>query len=194
MKKSELVYREILFNAMEKKIRILTQAELSRTLKISLSTVNNALKPLTRMGAVEITPRNFHVLNIKKILYFWASVRNLERDVVYATRVDFPVRNIERAMPDDVIFAAYSAYKFLFNDVPADYSEVYVYGDSNLKKRFPETKGPFNLFVLKKDTAIEMYGRKTTMANTFVDLWNLREWYAEEFVKALEGKMHGILE
>lgn len=194
MKKSELVYREILYNAIEKRIRILTQAELSRNLKISLSTVNNALRPLVRMGAVEVMPRNFHVVNVKKILYLWANARNLQKDIVYATRVDFSVKSIEKLMPDDVVFAAYSAYKFLFNDVPADYSEVYVYGDDNLRKRFPATKGPFNLFVLKKDAAIQSYGKKTTMANTFVDLWNLREWYAEEFVKALEGRMHGILE
>jgi|SRR3989338_8665840 len=194
MKGTDIVYREILYRAIEKKTRVLTQADLSRTLKISLSTVNNALRPLVRMGAVLVNPRNFHVVDAKKILYYWASIRNLQRDVIYATRVDEPVRTIEKLMPDDVVFAAYSSYKFLFDDVPADYSEVYVYGDESLKQRFPQTKGPFNLFVLRKDAAIGIYGRKTTIANTFVDLWNLREWYAKEFLKLMEERLYGILE
>jgi len=97
-------------------------------------------------------------------------------------------------MPNDIIFTAYGGYKFLFKDVPADYSEVYIYGDVDIKKRFPLEKGTPNLFVLKKDSIIERYGKHTTIANTFVDLWNLREWYAKEFVKALEVRLHGILE
>ena len=69
MKKSELVYRELLFNAIEKKNNKLTQLELSKKLSISLSTVNNAIKPLVNMGAIQINLRNLQILDIKKILY-----------------------------------------------------------------------------------------------------------------------------
>ena len=105
-----------------------------------------------------------------------------------------PVSQIEKLMPDDIIFGAYTAYKFLFKDIPADYSEVYIYGDESIKKRFPSGKGTPNLFFLKKDSQIEKYGKHTTIANAFVDLWNVREWYAKEFVKAIEVRLHGILE
>lgn len=194
MKKAELVYREILYAALEKKTRVLTQAEIARTLKISLSTVNNALRPLVRMGAIEVKPRNFHVVDIKKILHYWASIRDLQKDVIYMTRVEAPIRDIEKTMPEDVVFAGYTAYKFLFHEVPADYSEVYVYGDASIQKRFPKKNGIPNLFVLKKDAMIETYGRATTIANTFVDLWNVKEWYAKKFVEAMEERLHGILE
>lgn len=194
MKVIEIIYREIMYNAIEGKKRELTQAELSRKLSASLSTVNLALQNLKNMGAVEIHARNFHVIDVKKILYYWASIRNLNKDIIYSTRIEQSVREIEKSMPDNVVFSAYSAYKFIYNDVPADYSEVYVYGDYELKKRFPENKGVPNLFVLKKDKGLEQYGNTTTIANTFVDLWNLKEWYAKEFVKAIEGKLDGILE
>ncbi len=194
MKGTELVYREILYQAMEKKNQVLTQAEIARVLGCSLSTVNRAVSNLERMGAVEVKTRSLHILDIKKILFYWASLRNLHRDIIYATRVEKPVREIEKLMPEVAIFGAYSAYKFIFDDVPADYSEVYVYGDESLKKRFPPARGPPNLFVLKIDEGMKRYGKSVTSANLFVDLWNLREWYAKEFIKAMEEKLHGILE
>ncbi len=194
MKKSEIVLRELLYQSIEQKNRVLTQAELARTLKLSLSVVNKIVKLLEKMGAVEIRQRSLHIADIKKILYYWASIRNLPKDVIYSTRVELPVKEIEKQMPDNIVFGAYTAYKFLFKDVSADYSEVYVYGDETLKERFPPEKGPHNFFVLKKDELIDKYGKTTSIANTFVDLWNLKEWYAKEFLKSMEEKLHGILE
>ena len=101
---------------------------------------------------------------------------------------------IEKQMPDDVVFAAYSAYKFKFKDVPADYSEVYVYGSEEIKKRFKQNDKIPNLFVLRKDNIMYKYGKTVTTANLFVDLWNLRQWYARDFLKALEAKIGRILE
>ena len=90
-------------------------------------------------------------------------------------------------MPSDVVYASYSAYKIKFRDVPADYSEVFVYGDpEKIKKRFPLSKGRPNLFVLAK-------GGKMTFANIFVDLWNMKEWYAKDFLAAMEGKINEAL-
>lgn len=192
MKKIEFVYREILYQVLEKDSKTLTQLALAKKLKISLSTVNHALRPLKNMGAIDIGLKNFKVIEPKKILYHWASVRNPEKDTIYQTRVDQPVRKIESEMPADIIFAAYSAYKYKFKDVPADYSEVYVYSEEKeMRKRFPESKNRPNLFVLKKDELMEGYGKTTTLAQTFVDLWNLREWYAKEFLEALKKKVEG---
>ena len=69
MKKIELVYMEILFQAIEENNRALTQSYLSSSLKISLSTVNLALKPLKKMNAVKIKYMGVDVIDIKKILY-----------------------------------------------------------------------------------------------------------------------------
>jgi len=188
MKKLELIYNKIIEEVLENKNYKLTQKGLSKELKISLSTVNYALKPLINMGAIKINLKNFNIINAKKILYYWASLRSIEKDIVYKTRVDKNVIDIEKSMPNLVIFTAYSAYKFKFKDAPADYSEVYVYGNKDeIKERFKEAKGNPNLFVLKKDI------NKLTLANLFVDLWNLREWYAKDFLDALEKRINGIL-
>ncbi len=189
MKKIEWVYREILYQALEKKKPVLTQLQLAKTLGLSLSTVHHALQPLKNMGAIEIKVKNFAVVEPLKILYHWASIRNLKKDIIYQTRVELPVRKIEAEMPAQIIFTAYSAYKFRFNDVPADYSEVYVYGKAEeLKERFPPVNKSPNLFVLAKDEHAEKYGKTAALAQMFVDLWNVPEWYAKEFVLALQQK------
>jgi hypothetical protein len=188
MKKMELVYNYVLEQVLEKKRTNMTQSGLSTALGISLSTINAAISHLERMGAVRVGLRSFGVVNAKKILYFWASTRNVSRDVVYATRADLPVAEIEKRMPPGVIYASYTAYKLRFGDVPSDYSEVYVYGDAEkIKKRFPPSKNKPNIFVIKEGP------QKMTIANIFVDIWNMKEWYAKEFLAALERRIDGIL-
>lgn len=144
------------------------------------------------MNAVKITKMNFKIIDVRKILYLWASIRNIEKDIIYNTRAEMPVIEIERSMPD-IVYGAYSAYKFKFKDVPADYSEVYVYSDEKeleeLKKRFPKNEKNPNLFVMKKDSNMEKYSRTGAIAQIFVDLWNLKHWYASDFLKALEERL-----
>jgi len=191
MKKIEQIYREILHQSIEEKNRKLTQKYLSKTLNVSLSTVNYALSPLRDMGSIEIKQRNFNIIEPKKILYYWASIRNINNDVIFKTRVNNTITAIEKSMPPKIIFTAYSAYKFIFKETPADYSEIYVYADNlnEIKRRFQLSKNHPNLFVLKKDNNL----KKLTLANLFVDLWNLKEWYARDFLKTLEAKIDGIL-
>ena len=187
MKRIEEVYRELLFQSMEKKNSSLTQSCLAKTLKLSLSVVNLALKPLRKMNAIKIKQRSFDVIDKKKILYYWASIRNLEKDIIFKTRAEKEVKKIEAEMPSDIIYAAYSAYKFKFKDVPADYSEVYVYSGNlgEIEKRFPKNNKTPNLFVLKRDGNM----KEKTTAQIFVDLWNLKEWYATDFLNALEKRI-----
>lgn len=193
MKKTEAVYREILYRAIEKKEFSLTQSELSKKLGLSLSIVNSVVKKLNSIGAVKVMQRSFKILDARKILYLWASLRNLEKDIIFKTRIEMFIRNIEKIMPN-IIFACYSAYKFRFNDVPSDYSEVYVYADEKeldiIKKRLSqriEGRKP-NFFVLKKDALLGLY-KQIPVSQIFVDLWNLKEWYAKEFVNALERRV-----
>src|SRR3990167_3059958 len=93
MKKIELVYGYILEQALEKKRRSMTQAEIAKALGISLSTVNAAINHLKKMNAVRVKLRSFDVVDARKILLYWASIRNIEKDIIYSTRVDAPVRD-----------------------------------------------------------------------------------------------------
>ncbi len=197
MMKIEQIYRELLYQALEQKTRKLTQLGIARKLKVSLSTVNHALKPLREMGAVVVKRRHLIIQDPEKILYYWASARNLRKDILYQTRAEKPVRTLEKEMPAGIVFGAYTAYKYLFDDVPADYSEVYVYSDEQelreIKKRFPENKKTPNLFVLKKDAMMRTGERTTTIAHTFVDLWNLKEWYARDFIDSQKKRIEKMI-
>ncbi|MFH1221930.1 MAG: hypothetical protein V1492_02495 [Candidatus Micrarchaeota archaeon] len=192
IKKKEVVYRAILAAALEKKQLSFTQLELSKKFKFSLSTVNNALKPLEAIGAIEKKPRSFAVVDIRKMLSFWSSERRLQRDIIYSTRIDKPVQKIEGEMPAAVVFTAYSGYRLLFNEAPADYGEVYVYADAatldELKERFPKKQGPPNLFVLEKDDYMPA-APFAPQPQIYVDLWNLKEWYARDFLDAFERRL-----
>ena len=68
MKRSEEIYREILFESTEKKNNKMTQAYIAKALKISLSVVNLSLKPLIKMNSIKINKRSFEVIDRKKML------------------------------------------------------------------------------------------------------------------------------
>jgi len=194
--KKEWIYREILYGALEKNIRDYKQIELGKVCNISLSTVNYALKPLERMGAIEKKRFGFMILDPKKILFYWASIRNLGKETVYKTHLDRPVETIESEVPANSIFTAYSAFKFKFKKIPSEYSEVVVYGKrDDFERRFGREAQAFepNLIVLDLDEHLKKF-RMAPSAQIYVDLWNLGSWYAKDFLSKMEETISGVLE
>ncbi len=195
MKKIEIIWRELLYQAIEKRNRQFTQKDLADKFGLSTSTVFQSLKDPRKMGAVRVTGRFFVLEDPEKLLYHWASVRDLKKDIVFSTRVELPVLEIEGRMPSGVTFGGYSGARQQLAEPPADYDKVYVYSQkpSEIKERFGFQKGRENLIVLKPDGFLTDYGQTTTLAQTFVDLWNLSEWYAKEFTNALKKKIDELL-
>lgn len=192
LKKKEVVYREILTQALQHNQFSFTQLHLSKKFNISLSTVNNALKPLERIGIIEKRTRSFTLIDTRKLLLFWASERKLNKDIIYTTRSELSLKKIESLMPSKTSFTAYTAYRLQFNDAPADYGEVYVYSNQKtleeIKERFPPKKGHANIIVLEKD---QFLSNNPTMPlpQIYVDLWNIKEWYAKDYLDALEKRL-----
>ena len=197
MKKIEIIWRELLFQATNQKNRQFQQQQLAAKFGFSTSTVFQALKPLRKMGAVRVTGRFFILEDIEKVLYHWASVRNLTSDIIYQTRVDLTIAEIEGQIPPQAVFACYSAAKYILKIAPADYDSVYFYlPQANLSaamQRFPLQKGRNNIFILKADSYLATYGQCTSLTHSFVDLWNLSDWYAKEFTTALKEKINDLL-
>ena len=202
MKKIEIIWRELLFQAIEKKNppageadRQFTQKDLSLKFNFSTSTIFQALKIPRKMGAVRVTGRFFVLEDPEKLLYHWASVRNIQKDVVFTGYVASPIFEIEGNMPSDVIFAGFSAARRILGVSPADYDKVFVYTKNIdfIKKRFDFRKGRENLIVLRQDPFLAKYGSLTTLSQTFVDLWNLPSWQAKEYVNVLKEKIDGLL-
>jgi hypothetical protein len=195
MKKIEIIWREMLYQALEQGNRKFTQKDLAAKFGFSVSTVFQALKAPRKMGAVKVGGRQFRLIDPEKLLYHWASVRNLGSDIILEGRVDKPAMEIEGLVPPDTIFGGYRAAREILDESPADYDKIYVYaGDTQaIEKRFTFTKGPANFFVLRPDQFLIHYGQVTSLAQTFVDLWNLDDWYAKDFTKALKEEIDGLL-
>ena len=111
MLKKEIIWREILFQAIEKKKRQFTQKELATKLGFSLSTVFHALKIPREIGAIEVKGRFFNLTNIEKMLTIWGTHRHLDKEIIYKTHVDLSPLKIESEMPSSIIYTAYSAYR-----------------------------------------------------------------------------------
>lgn len=193
MTKKEIIWREILHQTIEKKNIEFTQKGLAEKFSVSLSTVFNALRVPRQAGAVSVSGRGFRVQDVEKFLYLWATQRNLEKEVLYATHSGESLRATEGSLPPQAIFACYSAYRMKYQDAPADYDKTYFYIPSseiaNIKQMFPPRPGYTNLIALRSDPHLSGFGSVTPDVQTFVDLWSLKDWYAHEFVKALKEKM-----
>ncbi|MEN3036985.1 MAG: transcriptional regulator [Candidatus Methanosuratincola petrocarbonis] len=187
--KGEPVFREILKKVLEEKASHFNVRSLSEATGIPPSTVSHSLRALKEMGAIEVSRNGITVKNPRKILLFWCSIRRLEPLVVYRKSLQMPVQEIEGMAPPEAIFTAFTAFKHRFGYAPADYSEVYVYGNAErFKSRFgpPSTpKERCNLIVMEADAHLKMLGR-ATLAQIYVDLWNIPAWYAQDFINELD--------
>jgi len=99
MTKKEIIWRSILHDTLENKKIEFTQKELASQFGFSLSTVFNALKALRQSGAIKVTGRHFIVRDAEKFMYFWATGRNLEKDIIYETRVNVAINEIKKRFP-----------------------------------------------------------------------------------------------
>lgn len=198
MRKIETIWHHLLYCALEEKRYKWTQQELANEFKFSLSTVNHALAVPSQMGAVRKTSKFFVLQDFDKLLYYWASLRKLEADVIYQTYWESGVAEIEGLIPPNSIYAAYSAARKLLGEPPADYSQVYFYyppeNIAEVQTRFPPNKRAApNIVVLRLPSSLSRYGPITTLPQTFVDIWNLPDWYSRDFTNELSDKMHELL-
>ncbi len=199
MKKTELVYRFICERFVQNDNRF-TQSEIAKALGISLSTVNAAIQKLDKISAVRVYTRRFEVIAFDKLILFWATHRNLYKDICYQTRTDLQIREIENSMPANVAFTAYTAYKYVVGEPPADYSQVYAYaaigGLNAIKKRFPAKTGTPNLIILSADFIMNrliisdlLPHNSVSIPQMFVDMWNIKNWYSKEFIDKLRAEL-----
>jgi hypothetical protein len=197
MKKIEIIWRELLFQTLEKGINRFTQKDLAGKFGFSTSTIFQALKNPRKMGAVIVTGRDFVLQDPEKLLYHWASIRNFSEEIIYKTKVNLPILEIEAQIIPSAVYGCFSSYRLKFNDTPADYDKIYIYSShkklEELTKRFPAAKSQPNLFILQADKFLSSYGKTTSLAHTFVDLWNLSDWFAKEYVNSLKEKINAIL-
>ncbi len=198
MKKIETIWHHILFEAINHRVFRHTQQDLARQFDYSLSTIHHSLIKPTKIGAIRKESKFFILEDSIKLLYYWASIRNVHKSILYQTRMDVPIREREGLLLPSSIYACYSAASKHLTEPPADYTQLYFYESSEhlkeVEQRFPknESHEP-NVFVFKKEDWMDKYGQITTLPQTFVDIWNLKDWYAKDFTMKLEEKIYGLL-
>lgn len=180
------IYIQILEDYFASKTTRFTQKGLAEKLDVSIGLVNKTIAALEQTGAVQRGGRSFSLVDARKLLAIFATQRKLASDVIFSTHYAGGVEEIEKLMPDSACFTAYSAYRLKYDDAPADYDKVYVYADAKLD-RFPKKKGEPNLFVLKKPKFLK--GKLAPVSLIYADLWNMREWFAAEYAKALDRRL-----
>lgn len=176
-----------MFRTIDKQNSAFSITELSQKFKLSLSVVSHALKPLRDMNMVKIGKNESHVTDTEKLLFFWATRRDAQKEIIYETRSDLSTSEIEASMPADVVPTAYSLYKMKYKTLPADYDVVYFYAYDikEIQKRFPPKKSHHqNIFILQPDLFLKTYKLPPT-AQLFVDLWNAPQWYSRDFTNEL---------
>jgi len=197
MKKIETIWHYLLYQAIEQKQFQHTQAGLAELFHFSTSTVNLALVKPTSIGAIRKSSKFFIVADVFKLLYLASTIRNLNKDIVYQTNSPLTPTQLEGLAPPSTIFGCYSAAKEILGEPPADYSALYLYGDPQnlpeIKSRYPTSKiGSSQIIILKKPAYLPIL-HHATLPHTFIDIWNLPDWYARDFITALEDKIHGLL-
>ncbi len=190
MLKIEYVWRELLYKAIEEGNPYFTITELAGRFNLSTSLVSHAVLPLRDLNMVEIGKIKSKIVDTEKLLFFWATRRNLKSDIIYQTGSPLPVFEREALMPSHVVPTAYTACRLYFNILPSDYEKIYFYADDlgEIEKRFPENSREANIFILKKDPYLSLY-KKIPLGQVFADVWNLPDWYAKEFQEAVLAKI-----
>lgn len=187
MLKIEYIYRELLYKTIEKGIPEFSLTELSGKFRLSTSVVSHALLPLRGLGIIKVGKNISSVVDTERLLYFWATKRNLLKDIIYQAYSPVSVMDRESLMPENVRPTAYSYSRMVLNDTAADYDHIYFYSKDakSVQKRFPESsKRPPNIFILKEDEFLSTYPT-LPLAQVFADLWNLPEWYAKDYSQSL---------
>src|SRR5712692_5863945 len=189
--RTERVWRHLLVAALDLGIRRSSLTQLSAELDLPVSTIHKALERPRAIGAVRGSPSGLRVLDPKRLQIMWAVQRDLNSDIVYATRVPMTVSEIEARLPVSVIPTAYTAFVLHEGrNLVADYEQVVVYGDGNeVRRRFPPRRGQANLLILAPDPLLSRYGRVAPRCQVYADLFNLPTWQAQRLLEALDREL-----
>lgn len=193
MLKIEYIYRELLYKTIEQGNPDFTITELASRFKLSTSMVSHALFPLRSLGIVKIGKVKSALIDTERLLFFWATKRLLNKDIIYKTYNPLPVSEREALLPQNVYPTAFSFCRIILKETSADYDHIYYYAScvTEITKRFPEDKKhPANTFILKEDPFLSSY-KSIPLAQVFADLWNLPEWYAKDYSQGLLNIIKG---
>jgi hypothetical protein len=125
MWKFERIYRELILSSLNQ-ISLVRQEEIASKCMVSLGLVNKTVKKLEAAMAVEATRNGVRVLSPARLLNLWAAERDVSKDIWQSFRLD-PFTEVEKSIPKDAIFTAFSGWFMTSGRKPAEYDRTYFY-------------------------------------------------------------------
>jgi DNA-binding transcriptional MocR family regulator len=198
MLKREILWRQIADDVLEGRRTTFHQRALAAELGMSAGNVNLALEPLRAVGAVSVAGKNLVVRDVRKILLSWAARRGPSRPLAAFTSAEH-ARDLVRVLPPGLALTSFAGFVARYGDEPAPFSvaRAYVRADDHatlveLRRRFSESPdvGAATLIVHEADSVMahnlpEIVGP----AQLYVDLWMEADFFASDYLRALEGRL-----
>ncbi|MEJ1090003.1 hypothetical protein WDU99_16920 [Microbacterium sp. Mu-80] len=208
MKKNELVWRELIDNAvMHGRRRWHNIEDLAFRAGVAPATASYALRRLIEIGAIQQHHAGFTVVNPEKVLTLSCAARSVMNDArVMVTLPAYGLQNLLATTMDGglIVGGAAAAVELLGGvNVVSDYSEhLYYLRDehtadavddmlqlSGAKRHTGYGRNRGNVtFLLADPRAARMWQRHSSVAQTYVDLFATPGWQASEFRIALHEK------
>ena len=196
MKKWERALLQILYSYFEKDQRFMSQKRIAENCGISIGSVNLLIKKLNQLGAIEIRPQGFRIIDVPRILLYWANTRSFYQDIIGRVSTSTSVEEIEKHLPAGFALTCFSAFKRKFRKVLHEYDQIYVYGSmERLRKMFRDTADvkPNEIIVLKPDHHLMTLSHQGAVpfAQMYVDLWQIGS-AGKPYIDELNARIHWI--
>jgi hypothetical protein len=191
LSKTEILWRHLLVEAIERDNRRSSITELSERFGFAVSTVHRALVVPRQMGAVDTLRSGLVTRDPMRLLLHWAGARRLAHDHPLKIHTGLPVNKIQDRLPPGTVLTGAAAYARHFRNDVADYTTVYCYhADPHaVLQSVPDKIGEPDLVVLEPDPFLRDYGDIASVPQTYVDLFVTSGWQAQRFLHRMNERL-----
>lgn len=191
LSKTEILWRHLLVEALERDNRRSTITDLSERFSMAPSTVHRALVVPREMGAVDTVRSGLVLRDPMRLLLHWAGTRRLSHDRPFKVHTGLAVGDIQDRLPPSAVPTGAAAYARRFRNDVADYAVVYCYhGEPAVAiASLPDDLGEPDLVILEPDPFLSVYGDIASIPQTYVDLFATAGWQAQRFLHAMSERL-----
>ena len=189
--KTEIIWRHLLVEAIERENRRSTISDLAERFDFAASTVHRALVVPREIGAIETLRSGLVTRDPMRLLLRWAGTRRLLRDHPFTIHTGLPVKEIQDTLPIGTVLTGAAAYAQRFSNDVADYSVVYCYNANpeSVLEFVPDKRGEPDLIILEPDPFLSDYGSLASVPQTYVDLFTTAGWQAQRFLHRMNERL-----
>lgn len=198
MLKREILWRQLADDVLDGRRTTFHQRDLAVELGMSAGNVNLALEPLRAVGAVAVVGKNLVVRDVKKILMLWGA-RRLPQPVTAAFVTPERARDVLHVLPPGLALTSFAGFVERYGDEPAPFTVVRAYVRADDARTLAELGRRFASALDKRTATIAIHAADAVLARDlpgivgpaqlFVDLWSEADFFASDYLRALEGRL-----